>query len=129
MFSHEKFQAYQLSICYWESVLTLLDKIPSGNSVLKDQLIRAASSISLNIAEGCGRLEERDRKRFFAIARGSAMECAAISDLLVRREPSLLDVTEQSKEDLLSIVKILSTVILKRGRGQGRSQGSRGLRG
>ena len=41
------------------------------------------------------------------------MECADISDLLVRMEPGLIGKTNQAKTTLLSIVKILSTVILK----------------
>ena len=45
------------------------------------------SSIPLNISEGCGRPKIEDRKRFYSIARGSAMECAAISDLLLRMQP------------------------------------------
>jgi four helix bundle protein len=113
MFSHEKFQGYQLSIEYWDNTLKLIDKIPSGNANLREQLKRAASSIPLNIAESCGRFEEKDRKRFFAIARGSAMECAAIADLLIRIEPGLRGELDFSKKTLLSIVKILSTVILK----------------
>ena len=113
MLSHEKFEAYQLAITYWESALRLLEKIPAGNSVIKDQLKRAASSISLNIAEGSGRTKTEDRKRFYSIARGSAMECAAISDLVSRIEPQLEDHTIQSKEILHSIVSILSAVILK----------------
>ena len=113
MFSHEKFHAYQLSVEYWETALKLIPNIPAENSGLRDQLKRAASSISLNIAEGCGRLEEKDRKRFFAIARGSAMECAAILDLLARIEPELTSNANHSKKALLSIVKILSSIILK----------------
>ena len=113
MFSHEKFQAYQLSIEYWESIILLIKRIPSGNAGLKDQLKRAASSISLNIAEGCGRTTQLDRKRYFTIARGSAMECAAISDLLVRLDPKLQEHTDSAKQILLSIVKILSAIILK----------------
>jgi hypothetical protein len=38
MFSHEKFQAYQLSVEYWEEALKLIKNIPSGNSIMKDQL-------------------------------------------------------------------------------------------
>ena len=83
------------------------------SNVLKDQLKRAASSISLNIAEAYGRTEDKDRKRFFSIARGSAMECAAISDLIVTLEPGLNNKVLYSKKKLLSIVKILSSVILK----------------
>ena len=49
MFRYEQFEAYQLSIEYWETALQLLIKIPPGNSVIKDQLKRVTSSISLNI--------------------------------------------------------------------------------
>ena len=41
---------------------------------------RAALSIPLNIAEALGKPGEQDRARFYAIARGSAMECGAIID-------------------------------------------------
>ena len=44
-----------------------------------DQLRRASLSIPLNIAEGSGKIRQ-GRQRFYAIARGSALECAAIID-------------------------------------------------
>jgi four helix bundle protein len=50
---------------------------------LLDQLRRAASSISLNIAEAAGRTGQADAARTYAIARGSAMECAAVLDALL----------------------------------------------
>ena len=37
-------------------------------------------SVPVNIAEGVGRTSVADRRRYYAIARGSAMECAAILD-------------------------------------------------
>jgi four helix bundle protein len=52
---------------------------------LRDQLDRASVSIALNIAEGAGRRTDRDKARVFAIARGSATECAAVLDLLLAR--------------------------------------------
>jgi four helix bundle protein len=39
------------------------------------QLVRAADSIGANIAEGCGRWNYRDNRRFVRIARGSLNEC------------------------------------------------------
>ena len=40
-------------------------------------------TIPLNIAEGNGKTAKADRRRYFEIARGSALECAAIQDVLV----------------------------------------------
>ncbi len=52
--------------------------IPKGRSDLRDQLRRASASVALNVAEGVGRRSAPDRCHFLAIARGSAMESAAI---------------------------------------------------
>ena len=59
------------------------EQIPRGNATWLDQLRRAASSISLNIAEAAGRTGQADAARTYAIARGSAMECAAVLDALL----------------------------------------------
>ena len=48
----------------------------------KEQLLHASQSIPLNIAEGNGKPTEGERRRFFEIARGSTLECAAIQDVL-----------------------------------------------
>jgi four helix bundle protein len=53
--------------------------------VLRDQLERASVSIVLNTAEAAGRVSRAEKAHFFAIARGSAAECAAILDLLRAR--------------------------------------------
>jgi four helix bundle protein len=59
--------------------------LPSCTSVLRDQLERASLSILLNVAESCGRRARKDKARFVAIARGSAMESAAVLDVLYLR--------------------------------------------
>ena len=48
--------------------------------MLAEQLKRAALSIPLNIAEGAGKPTSPERRRYFGIARGSAMECGAVLD-------------------------------------------------
>jgi len=45
---------------------------------LRDQLLRAASSIALNLAEGSAKPTARDRAKFYAIALGSLRECQAV---------------------------------------------------
>ncbi|MBL9015602.1 MAG: four helix bundle protein [Myxococcales bacterium] len=50
---------------------------PGGTADLQDQLRRAARSIAQNIAEGVGKTTGPDKAKFFAIVRGSAMECVA----------------------------------------------------
>jgi len=51
--------------------------------VSKKPVLRASQSIALTIAEGNGKTAKADRRRYFEIARGSALECAAIQDVLV----------------------------------------------
>jgi four helix bundle protein len=48
----------------------------------KDQLLWASQAIPLNIAEGNGKATEGERRRYFEIARGSALECGAVQSVL-----------------------------------------------
>ena len=118
MFSHERFEAYTLAIEFAEIALHIVDQIPSGHSSLKDQLRRAAFSIALNIAEGTEKFQSADRIRFYSIARGSAMECAAICDIAKLTDPRLETKVEDGKRMLKSIVNIL-TAVCKKGMGKG----------
>ena len=56
-----------------------------GCAWLQDQLQRASSSVALNIAEGAGRFARLEKAHFYLIARGSAMECAAVLDIAFGR--------------------------------------------
>jgi four helix bundle protein len=77
-------------------------------AALRDQLDRASSSIVLNVAEGAGRVSGRDKVRFYAIARGSAMECAAILDVLDRqRRINVADHT-YGRQLLVRVVQMLT---------------------
>jgi four helix bundle protein len=82
MLSFQNLDVYRCAIEFLALVLEIAKDIPRGHAAVLDQLKRAALSIPLNIAEGAGRTGHADAARSFAIARGSAMECAAIFDAL-----------------------------------------------
>src|ERR1700756_3166778 len=83
-FDHEKLEVYRLAVTFNAWLSTLLEGTLRAGEV-KDQLDRAASSMPLNIAEGNGKYAPKDRCRFFDIAHGSALECAAGLDVLVAK--------------------------------------------
>lgn len=80
---HEKLDVYRLSIDYVAWVYEKADRLNGVHRAARDQWLRASQSIPLNIAEGNGKTAAADRRRYFEIARGSALECAAIQDVLV----------------------------------------------
>ena len=84
-FDHEKLSVYQESIKFVVWSDEILETLPK-NLAVHGQLDRAATSISPNIAEGNGKYTAADRCRFFDIARGSALECAACLDVLVAKK-------------------------------------------
>ncbi len=62
----------------------ILRELPTGFGFMADPLRRAASSVTLNFAEDCGRTGKAERRRFFTIAGASAQELAAVLDVLDR---------------------------------------------
>ena len=109
-FDHEKLDVYQLSIAFTAWLSTLLDSAPRLGDV-KDQLDRASTSVPLNIAEGNGKYTTKDRCRFFDIAHGSALECAAALDILVAKAKLTPDQIRPGKEQLQKIVQMLIGLI------------------
>src|SRR5713101_7824040 len=111
-FDHEKLDVYREAIDFCGWVGDFLAAI-SAKAAAKDQLDRASTSIPLNIAEGNGKFSAKDRARFFEMARGSALECAACLDvLLVRKLAGDQQVAEQ-KQKLAKIVHMLIGLLRK----------------
>ena len=74
--SKSNFRTYDLAVQFHK--LCRSAQLPD---YLKDQLLRASSSVALNLAEGSGRATRGDQARFFHIALGSLRECQAVLDL------------------------------------------------
>jgi four helix bundle protein len=80
------FTTLELAIEFYGMVRPL--KLPAHH---RDQLLRAASSIALNLSEGNAKLSVKDKKRFYQISLGSLRECQTILRLENLSNPKLLD--------------------------------------
>src|ERR1700678_1880513 len=78
MFGFRKLDVYQCAVAALPLAYSFADRADADT---KRQLKRSALSINLNIAEGTGRCEN-DQRQFYRIARGSALETAAVLDAL-----------------------------------------------
>ena len=73
------FDAYDRSLSLLRTLVPLLAKLVTHEPDLAKQMRRAATSTTLNIAEG-NRRRGKDRRHLFTIALGSADEVAAALD-------------------------------------------------
>ena len=111
---HEKLDVYCLAIGYVAWVYKQANNLKGIHRPARDQWLRASQSIPLNIAEGNGKTTKADRRRYFEIARGSALECAAIHDVLV--VGNALD-SEESQERKIELDRIAAMLSRLGGRG------------
>jgi four helix bundle protein len=82
-FEHERLEVYQAARELNRAVRHRLAQVRRGHSDSRDNLTRAAKSVTRNIAEGSARWSVPDKVNFYHIARASAAECAASIDELV----------------------------------------------
>ena len=74
---HERLIAYQVA----RELLVAVREASIRDAHLRDQALRSASSVCLNIAEATGRPGPADQRRVYGIARGEACEVAAAVDV------------------------------------------------
>jgi four helix bundle protein len=101
----ERLDVYAVSLQFQGLATVLASR---ADSVVRDQLRRASLSCVLNIAEGAGQRSRPQKRRFYAIARGSAMECAAIIDVLRLRHIASSAESRQARSLLVRVVQMLT---------------------
>ena len=85
-YKFEQLEVWQLSMEYIDVIYALVEKLPSKEEYnLKSQLMRAATSISLNIAEGSTGQTNAEQARFLSMAIRSLIETVACQHLIRRR--------------------------------------------
>ena len=82
----EKFRSYNLAVSFYHEISTV--RLPPH---LRSQLLRAASSIALCLAEGYGRKTFADKTRFYQMALGSLRESQAVIQLAKISSPKIKD--------------------------------------
>lgn len=106
-FRFEELRIYQDATTFASEIFTLCESWPQQyRFTLVDQLIRAALSISLNIAEGSGRTSQ-DFRHFLSVARGSCYECIPILTIALNKK--LL--SQKQFESLYDRLTVMSKMI------------------
>ncbi|HUF12496.1 MAG TPA: four helix bundle protein [Longimicrobiales bacterium] len=108
---HERLDVYRFARQLNREVAELVALIPRGHGESIDNLIRAAKSVSRNIAEGAGKWHIADKTKFYRIARGSATECAASLDELVDYGITTEENTRRPKQTAMRIIAMLIAMI------------------
>ena len=108
MLDHERLDVYKCSIEFLALAFETIKNIPRGYALVTDHLKRGSLSIPFNIAEGVGKISLADKQKFYAIARGSAMECGSVLDAC--KILRLIDISdfEKGKNLLERIVSMLT---------------------
>jgi four helix bundle protein len=113
IFDHDRLDVYRLAVEYTAESFRVAEGLSGLHRHARDQWLRAAQSIPLNIAEGNGKRSLNDRARYLDIARGSALECAAIQDVLHASGALDAEMSLVMKRKLHRIVSMLTRMAMK----------------
>jgi len=111
--SFEEMEVYQKALSFGAKVykLTLSNQQINRDFGLKDQLQRAALSISNNIAEGFERETKKELIRFLYFSKGSAGECRNMLNFLKLLEYINEENFYDHRNDVMEISKQLGNYI------------------
>jgi four helix bundle protein len=85
-YKFEKLEVWQMAVEYIDLIYKLAEALPRNEEYnLESQMIRAATSIALNIAEGSTGQRDAEQNRFLGMALRSLIETVACLHLIKRR--------------------------------------------
>jgi len=109
--------SYKLNVYQFSQELALecyrvTKKFPSDERfALMQQIRRAAISVHLNIAEGCSRKSQKERNRYFEIARGSVIEIDSAIGTAFKLEYVRLEELKPLGDTIIKTFKLLTGMI------------------
>jgi len=96
----KNFRAYQASVRFYH-----LSRGLKIERHLKDQLLRASSSVGLHLAEGYGKTSYQEKLKFYTGAMASLRECQGIFDLAAIRSPEILELCDHLGAMIYKLMK------------------------
>lgn len=111
LFYFEKLKVYQRSLELSVGLCKKASVFPVKFSRVRDQLIGAAISVPLNIAEGSGRRTSKDKVHFYKIARASIFECIPILEICQQLGLIDKDFYDRFRQEVVEISKMISGLI------------------
>lgn len=86
-YSYEDLDVWHKSVDFADMVIGIVDELNTDRKHYRliEQVESAATSVSMNIAEGKGRFSKKEFVRFLYIARGSLFETITLIEILKRR--------------------------------------------
>jgi len=100
--NHKSLNVYQAVRELTMEVYAISRKLPQDEKFnMVPQIRRAALSVKLNLAEGATRKSDRERKRYYEVARGSVVEIDAAIE-------TAFDLSYFSNEELLNLGEYLN---------------------
>jgi len=85
-FKFEKLEVWQLALDYIDLVYEIAGQLPRSEEFnLKSQMVRAATSVALNVAEGSTGQTDTEQARFLGLAIRSLVETVACQHVIHRR--------------------------------------------
>jgi four helix bundle protein len=111
-FTLEKLEVYNLAEKFSDNIWHLVDKWDFfKKDTIGKQLVRAADSISANIAEGYGRYFYKESKQFYFYSRGSIQETKSWLSKCLRREIVSPEICEPLIEICKKLLLMLNSFI------------------
>jgi len=108
----EKLEVYQLAEIFSDVIWNLVDGWSNfKKDTIGKQIVRAADSVSANIAEGYGRFYYKESKQFFFYSRGSLQETKSWLSKCKRRNIIKSDKAEELMNEAEKILAKLNSYI------------------
>jgi four helix bundle protein len=110
--AHTKLEVYNLSQELALECYRITKKFPADERfALVQQIRRAATSVHLNLAEGCSRKSQNERNRYFEISRGSVIEIDSAFGIAFKLEYVILDELQTLGNCIVKTFKLLTVMI------------------